>query len=66
MGQYLKGNNMAPIKSIMADLMRMRKLLMLITSVRVEIQLNLYELWEISRLLKKKPLKLQVMGDGRR
>ena len=27
----------------MADIMRMRKLLMLITSVSVEIQLNLYE-----------------------
>ena len=33
MGQYLKGNNMAPIKGIMADVMRMRKFLMLITSV---------------------------------
>ena len=41
MGQYLKGNNMAPIKRIMADIMPMRKLLMLITSVSVEIQLNL-------------------------
>ena len=29
MGQYLKGNNMAPIKIIMADVMRMRRLLML-------------------------------------
>ena len=33
MGQYLKVNNMAQIKGIMADVMRMRKLLMLITSV---------------------------------
>ena len=33
MGQYLKGNNMAPIKSIMADAMRTRKFLMLKTSV---------------------------------
>ena len=41
MGQYLKGNNMAPIKGIMADVMPMRKFLMLITSVWVEIQLNL-------------------------
>ena len=31
--QFLKGNNMAPIKSIMADVMRMPKFLMLITSV---------------------------------
>ena len=43
MGQYLKAYNMAPIQGIMADVMRMRKLLMLITSVRVEIQLNLQE-----------------------
>ena len=41
MGEYLKGNNMAPIKSIMADVMRMRKFLLLITSVLVKIQLNL-------------------------
>ena len=34
---------MAPIQGIMADAMRMRKLLMLITSVSVEIQLNLQE-----------------------
>ena len=34
MGQYLNHNNMAQIKSIMADIMRMRKLpVMLITSV---------------------------------
>ena len=34
MGQYLRGNNMAKIKKfIMADIMRMHKLLMLITSV---------------------------------
>ena len=33
MGQYLKGNNMAPIKIIMADVMHMRKFIMLITSV---------------------------------
>ena len=31
MGQYLKGNNMAPMKSIMADVMRMRKFLMFMT-----------------------------------
>ena len=37
MGQYLSGNNMAPIKSVMGDVMRMRKLLMLIISVWVEI-----------------------------
>ena len=44
MGQYLKGNDMAPIKSIMADVVLMRKLLMLITSVSVKIQqLNLQE-----------------------
>ena len=30
MGKYLKGNNMAQIKSIMADVMPMRKFLMLI------------------------------------
>ena len=41
MGQYLKGNNMARKKFIMSDIMRMRKLLTLITSVWVEIQLNL-------------------------
>ena len=29
MGQYLKGYNMAPMQGIMADIMRMRKLLML-------------------------------------
>ena len=34
---------MAPIKIIMANIMRMRKLLMLITSVSVKIQLNLQE-----------------------
>ena len=33
MGQYLKGNNMEPIKSITADAMRMRQFLMLIASV---------------------------------
>ena len=33
LGEYLKGNNMAPIKSIMADVMRMRNFLVLITSV---------------------------------
>ena len=37
---------MAPIKIIMADVMRMRKLLMLLTSVWVKIQLNWQEcLW---------------------
>ena len=43
MGQYLKGYKMAPIQGIMVDVMRMHKLLMLITSVSVEIQLNLQE-----------------------
>ena len=43
MGQYLKDNNMAPIKSIMADVMRMRKFLVLVTSVLIKIQLNLQE-----------------------
>ena len=43
MGQYLKGNNMAQIKIHDGDIMRMCKLLMLITSVWVEIQLNLSE-----------------------
>ena len=33
MGQYLKRNNMKPIKSKTADAMRMRKFLMLIASV---------------------------------
>ena len=41
MGQYLKGNNMAPIKCIMADVMHMRKLLTLGIYVWVKIQLNL-------------------------
>ena len=31
MGQYLKGNKMAPIKCIMADVMRMPKLLIRVT-----------------------------------
>ena len=43
MGQYLKDNNMAPIKDIMVDIMRTTKFLMLITSVWVKIQLNLQE-----------------------
>ena len=34
---------MTPIKTIMADIMRMHKLLILKTSVLVEIQLNLQE-----------------------
>ena len=34
---------MGPIKFIMGDIIRLRKLLMLITSVLVEIQLNLSE-----------------------
>ena len=33
MGHYLKGNNMEPIKSIMADVMDIRKILMLIVPV---------------------------------
>ena len=33
MGEYLMGNDMAPMKIIMADIMRMRKLLMLITPI---------------------------------
>ena len=33
MGQYLKGYNMAAIKSIMADVMRMHKFLILLNSV---------------------------------
>ena len=37
MEQYLQGNNMAPIK--MAD-MRIRKFLILITPIRVKIQLT--------------------------
>ena len=41
MEQYLKGNNMAQIKIIMVDVMRMRKLLMLITSAWVKIHINL-------------------------
>ena len=41
MWQYFKGNNMEQIKSIMADVMRMRKFLMLVTSVSVKIQINL-------------------------
>ena len=39
--QFLKVNSMGPIKFIMVEIMRMRKILMLITSVRVKIQLNL-------------------------
>ena len=31
MGQYLKGNNVASKENTVADIMRMRKLLMLIT-----------------------------------
>ena len=34
------GYNMEPIQGIMADVLRMRKLLMLITSIRVKIQLS--------------------------
>ena len=34
---------MGPIKFIMVKIKRMRNILMLITSVRVKIQLNLYE-----------------------
>ena len=34
---------MAPIQGIMADVMRMRKIIILITSVWVKIQLNLQE-----------------------
>ena len=41
MGQFLKGNSMGQIKIKMAEIMRMRKIIMLITSVRVKIQLNL-------------------------
>ena len=41
MGQYLKGKNMTPIQSRMADVRRMRKFLVLIASVRAKIQLNL-------------------------
>ena len=44
MGQYLKGYNMEPIQGIMADVLRMRKLLMLITSVSVEIYFSNWEL----------------------
>ena len=43
MGQYLKGYKMPPIQGTMADVTRLRKLLMLITSVSVEIQLSLQE-----------------------
>ena len=35
MGQYLKGNNMAQKKFLMADIIRMRKFLMLLSSVFV-------------------------------
>ena len=37
----MKGNSIGPKKFIMAEIMRMRKILMLITSVRFKIQLNL-------------------------
>ena len=40
-GQFLKGNIMGPIKFKMVEIMRMRNILMLITSVRVKIELNL-------------------------
>ena len=39
MGQYLKGNNMAPKKIIMA-VMRMRKFLIIITQIWVKMQLG--------------------------
>ena len=38
-GQFLKGNSMGPIKFIMVEIKRIRKVLMPITSVRVRIKL---------------------------
>ena len=40
-GQFLENNSMVPIKIHNAEIKRMRKILVLITSVRVNIHLNL-------------------------
>ena len=40
MGQYLKGNNMAPKQIIIMTVMRMRKFLIIITPILIKIQLG--------------------------
>ena len=49
-GQCLRGDNMGPIKFKMAEIMRMRKILMLITYVRVKIKNDHWTVFESSNI----------------